>query len=81
MGPNHISIGMYPNPAHDVVLISSDDASLLNTELMVISADGKLVKQTFITNLPYTLPISDLLPGIYQLHFRNGKTLRLVKLK
>lgn len=81
MGPNHISIGMYPNPAYDVVLISSDDASLLNTELMVISADGKLVKQTFITNLPYTLPISDLLPGIYQLHFRNGKTLKLVKLK
>ena len=63
------------------MVISSDDASLLNSVLRVASSDGRAVKQTILRSLPYKFPIGDLLPGIFQLHFRNGKTLRLVKLK
>ncbi len=79
--PATSSLVIYPNPAKDVVVISCDDASLLNSELLVVSADGRTVKQTVIRSLPYTLPISDLLPGLYQLLFRNGKTIKLVKLR
>ena len=75
------SLVIYPNPAKDVVLISSDDASLLNSVLRVVSADGRAVKQTILRSLPFTLPVSDLLPGLYQLHFKNGKTLKMMKLK
>jgi hypothetical protein len=74
-----ISISLYPNPAQDMVVISGEDASLLNSEIRIVSADGTLLKRRLLTSFPFRLAIADLLPGVYQLQFANGTTLGMIK--
>lgn len=71
-------LSISPNPAKDVLVISSGDASLLNTRVRIMSADGKLMMQPFISQLPYSFNIKTLPPGVYFLQFSNGKSLKML---
>jgi hypothetical protein len=74
-------VSVYPNPAKDILVISSSDGSLLNTVVRVTNAGGRLVVQEIITSFPHSLNIGKLSQGLYQLHFSNGTTLKLLKVK
>jgi Secretion system C-terminal sorting domain len=78
---SNISVSMYPNPAHNVVVISSADISLLNSVVKVTDAGGRLLIQAVINGLPHSLNIETLSTGLYQLNFNNGTTLKLMKIK
>ena len=73
------SLSIYPNPVKDVVLISSSDISLVNTMVRVTDAGGRLLIQEAINSLPHPLNIQKLPAGLYQLHFANGTTLKMIK--
>lgn len=75
---DNLLLSISPNPAKDVAMISSGDASLLNTRLRVMSVDGKLMMQLVISSLPYSLNIKALPPGLYYLQFSNGKVLKML---
>ncbi len=76
-----LSLNIYPNPVKDLVLISSNDASLVNTMLRVTDAGGRLLIQEVINSLPHPLNIEKLPVGFYQLHFSDGSILKMMKVK
>ncbi|QGW27527.1 T9SS type A sorting domain-containing protein [Phnomibacter ginsenosidimutans] len=76
-----LSLSIHPNPAKDLVLISSSDVSLIKTSVSVTDAAGRLVIQQVIGSFPHSLDIEKLPAGLYHLHFSNGETLKMVKEK
>ena len=76
-----ITISISPNPANDILRISSGDISLLNTIVKVTDAGGRLVIQRVINSLPHSFNIEKLPQGLYQLHFTNGTILKMMKMK
>lgn len=76
-----LSVSIYPNPVKDVVLISSSDVSLVNTMIRVTDAGGRLLIQEVINSFPHPLHVEKIPAGLYQLHFRNGATLKMIKVK
>jgi hypothetical protein len=73
-------LSLYPNPAVDQLNIMSEE---LIQFLQIISADGRVVKQTSINTSSWLLTIDDLQPGIYFLRVQLAdgvvNTLRFVK--
>lgn len=80
-GKSKFSLSIYPNPSKDLVLISSNDFSLINTMVCVTDASERLLIQAVINSLPHPLNIEKLPHGLYQLHFNNGETLKMIKEK
>jgi len=74
------SLTIYPNPAFDRLYIKSNEWI---QSLQLISAEGRVVKQTSINISPWLLPLEDLQPGIYFLRVQLAdgavNTLRFVK--
>jgi len=76
---SNVSLSISPNPAKDVVVISSNDISLMNTIVKVTDAGGRLVQQGVVTSLPHSLNVRKLPCGLYYIHFTNGTTLKMIK--
>ncbi len=57
---------LYPNPASEHVLISSDKQTISGGLLQVFSADGKLVYQENLKNQISILDVSDWSSGLYE---------------
>lgn len=72
-------IKLFPVPASEHVTISLADARLLNTELELLNADGRLLKKIRLQNLQQTINILYLTPGVYYLKTLTGKSYKLLK--
>ena len=76
-----LSLSIHPNPAKEIVFISSSDVSLVNTRVSVTDAVGGLMIQQVISGFPHFINIEKLPAGLYHLRFSNGETLKMVKEK
>ncbi|MBC8173510.1 MAG: T9SS type A sorting domain-containing protein [Chitinophagales bacterium] len=71
-------IHIYPNPAIDVLHINIDQEGIIETEIIICSADGKEHYRTVSSKNEEQIDISELAPGIYMLHI-NNKNMRASK--
>jgi hypothetical protein len=51
----------------------------LNTEAKLVDIQGKVVKKFLITEAHKTIPINDLLKGVYMLQLADGSAYKVVK--
>jgi hypothetical protein len=61
----NISVGLYPNPANDVINISLDGAA--NGNYLITNMQGQIVENNTLTNATTVLNVSNLSTGIYQI--------------
>lgn len=80
---NELSIVSYPNPAHEIVTISTKGLnSTKPTWLFIYNVDGRLLFQQAITNDKTDVDISTFTKGIYLMQVRTNeqsKTIKFVK--
>ncbi len=68
---NNTSINVYPNPATEVIHISTDGATY---ELSIYNISGSLVKRTTIKDVNNSISLKSLQSGMYYMQFINTKT-------
>lgn len=68
---NQLTWKMFPNPATNVVAINLPE-EIKSATLKVIDAQGKMVKEINLNQSVYTLDLSDLNNGLYQLVLISG---------
>jgi hypothetical protein len=68
------NISLYPNPGRERIIIKGE--SDLRWDISVYNISGKMLNSTKDAN---ELNTSDLLPGIYFIHLRSDKGLRILK--
>ncbi len=74
----HSTISIYPNPAKDNITIQLADNSLLNTEAVIVNAQGKTVLKQKIQSINQLINISTLSQGTYFIKFENGAVEKIV---
>lgn len=73
----NIDISVYPNPARDVINVSTSE----NTKLMVYDIQGKVVRTFDIFSSQTTIDVSELSRGTYTLVFEaNGSIANRMKI-
>lgn len=79
LNPQNISsIGIYPNPAKDIVTVISG-TDLVNTKCELLDVNGKKVRDIIIKNIEFNINISDLRRGTYILKMANGDMKKILK--
>ena len=84
--PDNAHFGIYPNPALSVVTLDVRIKNFNPTNASIIDVNGRLIYETKINSGPldqYTIDLSQLVSGIYQLRITDGKSVlsnRLVKI-
>jgi len=73
------AMGLYPNPASDVITINTNNNTLLYSRAGLYDANGRLLQQVLITANSQTFNIQHLTNGLYMLKFANGATLKFIK--
>lgn len=70
------NVELYPNPAHDVVTISSRQAAILRYE--VLDLNGRLMHAANVNRDRFEMARNGLAPGVYfvKLHFAEGTVTR-----
>lgn len=75
---NSAIINVYPNPAHDIVIVEVDE-SLLGQKMLFFNSLGQLEYNQTISELSTTLDASTLLSsGLKMLRIGEGKVLKLI---
>jgi hypothetical protein len=72
-GGQALSIGLYPNPAQNQLMVQLGDVSSLGSLLEVYDRMGQRVMATRVTGLDLSLDISHLPGGLYYIRLNNGK--------
>jgi hypothetical protein len=72
------SIDVFPNPVTRVLNLNTKGASA-GTTLDIINAQGSRVMRLITTGNNSSIDVSSLLPGIYMVRTKNGKSVRFVK--
>ena len=57
-------VSVYPNPAHNYLVISSEEGVRI-CQYALYSTDGKLLHTVLVDNLPMRVPVANLANGIY----------------
>jgi hypothetical protein len=69
-------VKLSPNPAKGMVKVSFNNEEVLNTQITIINAEGKIVKQVNAGNVQaanLNININDLARGMYYVTLQNGK--------
>ena len=77
VAPSGLSV--YPNPTHGSVTLQLKDNSLLNTQLKLLSIDGRLITEQVITAQQQLIDLSRVSRGVYVLQFANGSSVKVLK--
>jgi photosystem II stability/assembly factor-like uncharacterized protein len=72
-------ISLYPNPARDKIILTSDP-SCLPLQIQIISTEGKVIKETLLKNQISEVDISQLQPGFYLLKSISGGKVHINKI-
>lgn len=72
-------IFIYPVPAENELTISIRNSSLLNTEIQLLSSEGRLVQKIKLNSAVQKIHIGYLSEGIYYLKTVNGNVYRIIK--
>ena len=70
---------IYPVPAKDELRIRLINSALLNTEIRLLSAEGRLLQKIKLQTIGQNIPVGHLPAGIYYLETGNGKTYKVIK--
>jgi hypothetical protein len=76
--PGRQQVGVYPNPAKDVVTVSISN-DLLNKNATVTDLYGKTLQTIKLTSLPFTISIEQYPAGIYFIKVGEGKAIKIIK--
>lgn len=74
-----VNLTLYPTVAHDIVTINVSDRGLLNTQIMILDNQGKVVHKMLLNQLKQTINISKLQDGLYFLKTQGGKAIKFIK--
>ncbi len=80
---NNLSVQIYPNPAQDEIIISVDDLTFTEGNLVIRRIDGSVVQQSVANQNPSEINIKSLQPGVYILQLSvdgNSVNKRFVKM-
>jgi len=72
-------IVLYPVPATGKLTVSIKNTALLNTEVLLLSAEGRLIKKIKLHSMVQNIPVDHLPAGVYYLETADGNTYRAVK--
>ena len=75
--PAHV--GIYPNPATNVVNINIGNAEILNTNAGIYDANGRLVKTILINSTQQPINVQSLSKGVYIIKFANSTAQSFIK--
>ena len=70
-------ITIYPNPAHDFVVIENSKFKIQNLEVLDIT--GKTIKQLTVNNSEFKIQVGDLKQGIYFIKLTTNNTTEVVR--
>ena len=70
---------VYPNPAKDQVTINVGDKSLISTQVVLSSLNGKILQIIPLNQTSTQVNISNYAKGMYILKFVDGSSLKIVK--
>ncbi|MEO6838719.1 MAG: LamG-like jellyroll fold domain-containing protein [Ginsengibacter sp.] len=70
---------VYPNPARDQVTINVADKSLINTQVLLSSLNGKVLQRIPLNQTSTQVNISNYSKGVYVLKFVDGNSIKIVK--
>ena len=79
---SNFNIELFPNPANDKILISTQSNSNLPMKVELINSVGQSYLSKCLNTSPYELQITNLPPGIYFINFIQGstkQTMRFIK--
>ena len=79
LAENEDVIIVYPVPATDELTIRIKNSALLNTEIQLLSSEGRLLQKIKLHSPEQNIHIGHLLAGVYYLKTGNGNTYRVVK--
>lgn len=71
---SNFNIELFPNPANDKILISTQSNSNLPMKVELINSVGQSYLSKCLNTSPYELQITNLPPGIYFINFIQGST-------
>nr|WP_315028431.1 T9SS type A sorting domain-containing protein [uncultured Chryseobacterium sp.] len=74
-----VEFAVYPNPAKDVVILNHLDKTLLNENIEVVDASGKLVMKQTVQHENEKLNISHLNTGVYYIKIGNHVSKKVIK--
>lgn len=78
---NTAPLTVWPNPVRDgTVNIGAPSTTAFPLTCTVYDANGKMVQQVLLTQLPQTIDVSGLSRGTYTLRFSNGVVKKLIRL-
>jgi hypothetical protein len=73
-------LNVWPNPVRGGTVTIGAPSAALPLTCTIYDADGKIIRQELLTQLPRTLDVSGLSRGTYTLAFSNGIVKKLVRL-
>lgn len=77
-GQTESSITVYPNPARDVITVTTS-VSLLNTVATLYNSNGTAIQSFIIRTTSFTINLGSNPAGIYFLKTANGKAIRIIR--
>jgi hypothetical protein len=72
------SIGVYPNPASDIVHLSVGN-EMLHSKVGLYDTNGRLLQTIVIINNPQAVHVQPLTSGVYSLKFADGRVEKFIK--
>ncbi|MEO6638754.1 MAG: T9SS type A sorting domain-containing protein, partial [Ginsengibacter sp.] len=70
---------LYPSITRNKITLELGDNSLLNTQVLVLDNQGRLVKKETITQLKQDIDVNTLQNGMYYIKTQNGDTEKFIK--
>lgn len=77
-----LGMEVYPNPAQNILNLKMLGALQTHATVSLTDISGRVLKQLPLDKNEMTIDISNIAPGIYQLHYKddvNSKTIKVVK--
>lgn len=71
----HGRLLLYPNPSSSQLTVDNDDYNGEAVTIRIFSIDGKLLQEEKNLQLPYSVNVNNLSPGIYVISVQSGKEL------
>jgi hypothetical protein len=71
-------VSVFPNPVRSHLTVEFGSQKLSQNKAKVIDSAGRVRKELHLTGGSQTIPVNDLVPGLYFLSVETGETLKFV---